>query len=167
MSNHPQRIEPAPGQESVWDYPRPPRLERSELPVEVWFSGRRIAKTSRAFRILETSHPPTWYIPIADIDAKALLPSAKVQSFCEFKGVASYWDLNLEGRASAQAGWSYPEPARDYAELIDHICFYPSRVDRCVVAGETVRAQEGDFYGGWVTSNVVGPFKGASDTRYW
>ena len=167
MRGHPDRIEPGPGQESVWDYPRPPRLERSELPVEVWFAGERVAASSRAYRILETSHPPTWYIPLADIASGVLQPSPKVQSFCEFKGVASYWDLNVDGTISRQAGWSYPTPTAVYAALLDHICFYPSRVDRCVVAGETVQAQEGDFYGGWITSNVVGPFKGAAGTRYW
>lgn len=167
MNAHPDRIAPGPGQESVWDYPRPPRPERCDLRVEVWFAGQRVADTSRAFRILETSHPPTFYIPFADLTSGVVQASPKVQSFCEFKGVASYWDLIADEATSRQAGWSYPTPSPAYADLLDHICFYPSRVDRCVVAGETVQAQEGDFYGGWITSTVVGPFKGAPGTRYW
>ncbi|WP_417519911.1 DUF427 domain-containing protein [Minwuia sp.] len=160
------RIAPGPGQESVWDYPRPPRLEPSTQTVEVWFGGRQIALTQQSFRILETSHPPTYYIPLGDIDETALRRAAG-QSYCEFKGIAEYWSLETGGQVSEQAGWSYPAPTRAFAALKGSICFYPSRVARCLVDGEIVQAQEGDFYGGWITSKVVGPFKGIPGSRFW
>lgn len=159
-------IEPGPGQESVWDYPRPPRLEPSDQLVVVEFAGEVIARTVKALRILETSHPPTYYLPPEDMRTEFLVPSA-LHTFCEFKGSASYWTLKVHDRVSENAGWFYPEPTPRYRALKDHVCFYPSRVDGCYVAGERVQAQEGDFYGGWITSAVVGPFKGGPNSSGW
>jgi len=154
------------GQESVWDYPRPPRLERSPRSIEVFAGGRRIAATSAAFRVLETSHPPVYYVPLADIEPGVLQPSAR-RTFCEFKGAASYYDLVVNGGIVRNAAWYYPSPTRGFEELADHVAFYPGLVDRCVVDGEEVRAQPGDFYGGWITGDIVGPFKGGAGTAGW
>lgn len=159
-------IKPGPGQESVWDYPRPPRLERSDKLVVVEFAGEVIAETRRALRILETSHPPTYYIPPEDIHREFLI-AGELHTFCEFKGNASYWTLKVNERLSENAAWYYPRPTQRYAELKDHACFYPSRVDACYVDGERVQAQAGDFYGGWITEKIVGPFKGGPGTLGW
>ena len=155
-----------PGQESVWDYPRPPRVEPSSRRVRVVFAGRVVADTAAALRVLETSHPPTWYLPPADVDDGCLVP-APGQSLCEWKGMASYWTLRVDGRESPGAAWSYAAPPRDYAALAGYLAFYPGRVDACYVDEERVRSQPGDFYGGWITADVVGPFKGAPGTRGW
>lgn len=157
-------VAPGPGQESVWDYPRPPRLEPSNKPVVVEFAGEVIARTIKALRVLETSHPPNYYIALEDIRTEFLLPSER-HTFCEFKGTASYWTLKVNDRVAENAGWFYPDPSPRYRALKDYVCFYPSRVDACYVDGERVRAQQGDFYGGWITSAVVGPFKGDPETR--
>lgn len=149
--------------ESVWDYPRPPRLEPTTRRLRIVHGGAVLAETIRAFRILETSHPPVYYIPQADIDMGRLHPSAGKSSFCEWKGRAAYWSLP----GAADVAWSYPKPSPAYAALQDHLAFYPSRVDECSVDGERVEAQPGDFYGGWITSDLVGPFKGAPGTLGW
>lgn len=167
----PQRIPPGPGQESVWDYPRPPRLERSEELVRVEFAGRVVAETTRAWRVLETSQPPAYYLPPEDV-AQELLRPADDRSYCEWKGMASYVDLVVDdaaaGRAtSRQAGWYYPDPTARFVALRDHLAFYPQRVDVCLVDGERVESNEGDFYGGWITSRIVGPFKGGPGTSGW
>lgn len=156
--------EPGPGQESVWDYPRPPRLEASEEHVRVLSTGRCIADSRRALRMLETASPPTYYLPAEDIDWDLLqrLPHA---SFCEWKGAASYFALSSEPQARP-AAWLYAEPARDYAAIHRHVSFYPSLVE-CYVDGERVRPQRGGFYGGWVTDRIVGPCKGAAGTGHW
>ncbi|MGI8608258.1 MAG: DUF427 domain-containing protein [Candidatus Dormibacteria bacterium] len=154
------------GQESVWDYPRPPRLERSSKRVEVFVAGHLLASTTAALRVLETSHPPVYYIPLDDIDGEALVPSDR-HTYCEFKGAASYYDLVVEGATTRNAGWYYPSPSRGYEALADHVAFYPGRVERCLVDGEEVTAQAGDFYGGWITADIVGPFKGQSGTSGW
>jgi uncharacterized protein (DUF427 family) len=153
--------------ESVWDYPRPPRLEKSERRITIVHAGVTIADTSRAMRILETSHPPVYYIPQADIAMESLQPSARRGSFCEFKGVASYWSLDVGGRRVEDVAWSYARPSAGYAALKDHLAFYASRVDECSVDGERVVPQPGDFYGGWITSHVTGPFKGSPGTMGW
>jgi uncharacterized protein (DUF427 family) len=155
-----------PGQEWVWEYPRPPRLERSERLVRVEFAGIEIARTTRALRILETSHPPVYYIPPGDV-AMDLLQAARGTTFCEWKGTASYYDIEAGDRTSPRAAWTYHHPDRRYAELRDHLAFYPSRVDACYVGDERVLAQEGDFYGGWITPEIVGPFKGGAGTFGW
>lgn len=152
--------------ESVWDYPRPPRLERVAAEVSVVFGGVEIARTTQALRVLETSHPPTYYIPPGDIIADALEPAAGT-SLCEWKGVARYWTVVAGGRRAERAAWSYPDPTRDFSTLRDHVAFYPGRMDRCRVGAMEVTAQPGDFYGGWVTPNLRGPFKGAPGTLGW
>ena len=161
-----QRVEPGPGQESVWDYPRPPRLEDSEKRIKVVFGGVTIAYTTRAKRVLETSHTPVFYIPPDDIRMEHL-ELADGSSFCEWKGAARYYDVDTGERRETRAAWFYPNPVAAYASLKGYVAFYPSLVDACWVDGEKVRAQEGDFYGGWVTSDVVGPFKGGPGTRGW
>jgi len=166
MSDTEQRIAPGPGQESVWDYPRPPHLEPVEAVLRVDFAGDIIAETHRGYRVLETSHPPVYYIPPVDVRLQFLKP-APGRSFCEFKGAARYWSLQVNGRHVENAAWSYPDPTRDFMVLKDYLAFYASRVDACWVGGERVRAQDGDFYGGWITSGIVGPFKGAPGTQGW
>ncbi len=157
------------GMESVWDYPRPPRLEPTGARLRVVHRGVVIAETSRALRVLETSHPPVFYLPPADVRIDLLERSPSRSSFCEFKGAAVYWTLVLPGGAGAvpDVAWSYSRPTAAFAGLRDHLAFYASRVEECTVDGERVQAQAGDFYGGWITSRVVGPFKGAPGTRGW
>jgi uncharacterized protein (DUF427 family) len=152
--------------ESVWDYPRPPRVERTGRRVRVEFADRVIAESSRSLRVLETSHPPVYYIPRSDIVESFIRPATHT-SFCEFKGHASYIDVVVEDRVAADAGWEYPDPSRGFEDLKDHVAFYPGRVDACFVDGERVKAQDGGFYGGWITSEIAGPFKGAAGTRGW
>jgi uncharacterized protein (DUF427 family) len=152
--------------ESVWDYPRPPRLEPCALRLRVEFNGETVADTTHAYRLLETSHPPTYYIPQADLKMSLLRPNPR-RSFCEFKGQATYWDLVAGDRVSLAAAWSYPSPTKAFSDLRDHLAFYATRVDACFVGEERVQPQEGDFYGGWITSNIVGPFKGAPGTSGW
>ena len=153
--------------ESVWDYPRPPRLERSTARVTVTHAGQTIVSSTRCLRVLETSHPPVYYVPRADITPDVLVPG-EGRSVCEFKGVARYWDLTLAaGDRIRQVGWSYERPVAAFAELAGAVAFYPSRVDECRVDGELVRPQEGDFYGGWITDDITGPFKGAPGTMGW
>ena len=152
--------------ESVWDYPRPPRVEPDSRLVTIELGGVEIVRTVRALRVLETSHPPAFYVPQEDIRHDAL-EQATGRSFCEFKGFASYWDvIGGEARQPA-AAWGYLSPNPQYASLANHLSFYPGRIDRCTVGGETVKAQEGDFYGGWITSEIEGPFKGAPGTLGW
>jgi uncharacterized protein (DUF427 family) len=161
-----QPIEPGPGQESVWDYPRPPRLEPSSQLIRVEFDGEVVAESRRAFRVLETSHPPVYYIPPEDIRLDLLVHSAKA-TYCEWKGRAEYYTIDTGRRRSPNAAWSYPEPTPAFEPIAGFVAFYPSRVDACFVEGERVRAQEGDFYGGWITSAIVGPFKGPPGTQGW
>jgi uncharacterized protein (DUF427 family) len=152
--------------ESVWDYPRPPRIEPSTRRVRVEHGEVAIVDTSSALRVLETSHPPVYYVPRGDVQAGTLEPSAR-RSFCEFKGAASYWDLTVGERRSVDAAWSYEDPSPGYEQLRGMIAFYPSRVDRCLLDDEGVEAQEGDFYGGWITAEVSGPFKGGPGSAGW
>ena len=162
----PVHVEPEPGQESVWDYPRPPALVPDGRRVLITFADEVVADTTRALKILETSHPPTWYLPLADVD-RGCLRAAEGASFCEWKGAASYVDVVVGGRVAAEAGWYYPEPAPAYADLVDHVAFYAGRLDEVTVDGVPVEAQPGGFYGGWITPEVVGPFKGGPDSMGW
>ena len=161
-----KRVVPSPGQESVWDYPRPPRLESTVRHLKVVFAGTVIAETRQALRILETSHPPSYYLPPGDV-RQDLLERAPGRSICEFKGQASYWSIRVGEAVSEAAAWSYAAPWSPYEALKDHLCFYAGRVEACFVDGERVVPQEGDFYGGWRTSDIVGPFKGGAGTRGW
>jgi uncharacterized protein (DUF427 family) len=161
-----KRIEPGPGQESVWDYPRPPRVEESTRHIQVVFNGEVVAETRRARRVLETSHPPVYYIPPEDVRSEYLIP-AQGQSFCEWKGAARYCDVRVGEKTAERAAWSYPTPTPSFASIADHLAFYPGKMDACYVDGQRVTPQPGDFYGGWITSEIVGPFKGEPGTRGW
>ena len=162
-----EREVPGPGQESVWDYPRPPRLELSPRSVEIRVADRVLARSARAYRVLETSHPPGWYLPPADIDMSLLRPSARRGTVCEWKGAATYWDVVVDGMQPIVApAWSYPRPTAEFEAIADHVAFYPSLV-QCSVDGIPVRPQDGGFYGGWITPDVVGPFKGGTGTWGW
>ncbi len=160
-----QRIEPGPGQESVWDYPRPPRLELFEGRVRVYCQDTLIADSRRAKRILETSHPPNFYIPPSDVKQELLQP-APGQSFCEWKGMAGYYDVAVGETRLERVAWTYPAPADRYAALKNHVAFYAHAL-ACFVDDERVQPQPGQFYGGWVTTNIVGPFKGEPGTMHW
>lgn len=154
--------------ESVWDYPRPPRVEHSGHRVTVTFGGGVIAETTNAVRVLETSHPPVYYVPLEDIVPGALRPSDAGPTVCEWKGAATYFDvLGADGRAARAGAWGYAEPRSGFEPLRGTVAFYPGRMDECSVDGEVVEAQAGDFYGGWITSDIVGPFKGSSGTAGW
>jgi uncharacterized protein (DUF427 family) len=157
---------PGPGQESVWDYPRPPRLETSDERVEVEVGGRVVASTTRSWRVLETSHPPTYYLPREAFEPGVLRETGG-DTWCEWKGRASYFDLVAGERVAARAAWTYLDPTRGFEPLAGAVAVMPGLVDRCTVDGETVRPQPGSFYGGWITSRVVGPFKGEPDTAGW
>jgi uncharacterized protein (DUF427 family) len=149
--------------ESVWDYPRPPRVEPSAARVVVELDGEVLADTRRSLRVLETSHPPVYYIPAADVRTDRLAPSARRSTWCEYKGTATYFDA---GDHPAVA-WTYPSPSPGYEAIGGCYAFYPGRVDKATVDGERVEAQPGGYYGGWITSAVTGPFKGGPDTRGW
>jgi uncharacterized protein (DUF427 family) len=154
------------GQESVWDYPRPPSAEVSDRRVVVEFAGQVVADTRRAIRVCETSHPPVFYVPREDV-VDGVLHRAGGGSWCEWKGAATYWDLAVDGGRATAAAWSYEEPSPGYQHLRGAVAFYPGRVDRALVDGEQVRPQPGSFYGGWITDDVVGPFKGEPGTLGW
>lgn len=152
--------------ESVWDYPRPPIVEETAHRIEVDFGGETIVSTRDAVRVLETSHPPVYYVPIEDVSGASLRPNPR-STVCEYKGVASYYDISLGDRTEGAAAWGYSSPAAGYEQLAGRIAFYPSLMDQCRVDGEVVEAQAGDFYGGWITSDISGPFKGAPGTAGW
>ena len=161
----PRRIEPGPGQESVWDYPRPPRVEPSRKPIRVAFHGQEIARSDRAIRVLETAGPPTPYLPPDDVRTDLLVPVDRT-TVCEWKGVARYFDVIVADRRARQAAWAYPQPDPGYEELAGYLSFYPRRVE-CCLGDERVRPQPGGYYGGWITSEIVGPFKGEPGTENW
>ncbi|MEL6494748.1 MAG: DUF427 domain-containing protein [Cyanobacteria bacterium J06623_7] len=163
----PNRIEPQPGQESVWDYPRPPRLEPSAKQIRIVFNDVEIANSDRSYRVLETSHPPVYYLTPEDICLEYLTHVASSRSFCEWKGLAGYYNLRVGSREIINAAWYYPEPTPQFAPIKDYLAFYPSKMDACYVAGELVQAQAGDFYGGWITADIVGPFKGEPGSWGW
>ncbi len=152
--------------ESVWDYPRPPRLEAVVQELRIVLAGETVAVTRAGLRVLETSHPPVYYLP-RDAFTCAVLPSGRRRSFCEWKGSAAYWSLAANGRTAIDCAWSYPDPTAPFAALRDHLAVYPAAMDRCTVEGETVTPQPGGFYGGWITDNLRGPFKGAPGTMHW
>lgn len=161
-----ERVIPEPGQESVWDYPRPPRLEDSPKHIQVVFNGVVIADTHQAKRVLETSHPPVYYIPSADIQADSLLPSAQA-SWCEWKGHARYYTVAVGDRQAPNAAWFYPDPTPPFESMKNYVAFYPHLMEACYVNGELVQPQPGNFYGGWITSEIVGPFKGGAGSWGW
>lgn len=150
----------------MWDYPRPPRLEAEHRRITVTLGGVTVADTSSALRMLETSHPPTYYLP-PDAFEPGVLVAAVGSSYCEWKGEARYWTVRAGGREASRAGWSYPAPTPAYVALADYVALYCAAMDRCEIAGEVARPQPGGFYGGWVTSWVTGPFKGEPGTLGW
>ncbi|GAB5453532.1 MAG: DUF427 domain-containing protein [Halioglobus sp.] len=155
---------PGDGQESVWDYPRPPALQASTDTVVVGEPHKPLAKTARAMRVLETASPPTYYLPPDDVDCTQLVRTAD-QSFCEWKGVATYWALAARPEAGPIA-WSYDDPSERFRAIDDYFSFYPGRI-ACFVEGERVLPQPGQFYGGWVTRRIAGPFKGEPGSGHW
>ncbi len=156
---------PKDGQESVWDYPRPPVLVRSSRTVRVEFEGRQIAFSSTCYRVLETSHSPSWYIPLEDVRSEFLIPTRKT-SFCEWKGTAKYWTVSIGQKPVENVAWSYESPNPRFAEIRGFLALYPDILE-CYVDDERVKPQPGGFYGGWITSDVVGPFKGVPGSHGW
>ncbi len=161
-----QPITPKPGQESVWDYPRPPRVEATSKRVRVVFNGETIIDTTDSFRVLETSHPPTYYMPKDALQNVAFQKTAR-RTICEFKGAATYWTITVGDRTLKNGLWSYETPRAGFEPIKGYIALYPAQMDACYVDDEQVKAQEGDFYGGWITSDIVGPFKGGAGTLGW
>ena len=161
-----RRITPGPGQESVWDYPRPPRVEDTTKFLQVVFNGTLIAETRRAKRVLETSHPPVYYIPPQDVKMEYLETTSRT-SWCEWKGQAAYHTVSVGDKQVESAAWSYPDPTPGFETIRGYVAFYPDLMDACYVDGEQVQAQSGGFYGGWITSDIVGPFKGEPGTWGW
>lgn len=149
------------GQESVWDYPRPPRVEPTPRRIRVVQGGLTLVDTTRALRVLETSHPPVYYVPIDDVREGVLRAVAR-STFCEFKGAARYFDVVVGERVATAAAWTY-----DGGPLEGHVAFYAGPMDACLVDDERVTPQEGGFYGGWITRHVAGPFKGGPGTAGW
>lgn len=162
----PSRIEPGPGQESVWDYPRPPRIEATQKHIVVIFNGVTIADTTNAIRILETSHPPSYYLPPTDLKMEYFHPDSQ-SSFCEFKGRARYYTLTVGDKTEVAVAWYYPNPAPPYTTISNYVALYPGRMDACYIDDELVTPQPGGFYGGWITKDIVGPFKGGEGTFGW
>lgn len=158
-------LSPGPGEESVWDYPRPPRVEPDSRHVQVICDDVVIADTRDAVRVLETASPPVFYFHPADVRTEYLVPSART-SFCEWKGTATYWSVQVGEALKRDAAWSYPEPRPGYEPIADFLSFYPAKLE-CWIEGHLVEAQPGDFYGGWVTAEIVGPFKGERGTEWW
>ena len=160
------RLEPGPGQESVWDYPRPPRLEPTTARLEVVLGGQKIAETVDGYRVLETSHPPTYYLP-PDAFVPGSVRPVGGSTRCEWKGQAAYADLVGGGVVAPRAAWWYPDPTEGFRPIARYLAVMPGLVDACFVDGERVVPQPGGFYGGWVTAAVVGPFKGGPGTHGW
>lgn len=158
-------LEPVPGQESVWDYPRPPRIDPDSRLVRVLHGDTVIAESREAIRILETASPPTFYIPPNDVRMELLSPT-RGSSLCEWKGPASYWSLRFGGHEIPNVAWSYEKPFADFTQIRGYLGFYPSKLE-CYVDDDHVEPQPGGFYGGWVTPEVVGPFKGEPGTGGW
>lgn len=158
-------IDPQPGQESVWDYPRPPRFAADTREVVVRWGEIEVARTTQAIRVLETASPPGFYLPWRDV-ARHLFQEAPGTSFCEWKGPARYWSLIDARRTLAAAAWSYPHPLPGAEAIADCVAFYASRLE-CEVDGHVVIPQPGGFYGGWITPELVGPFKGVPGSEGW
>lgn len=162
----PKPIKPEPGQESVWDYPRPPRLEPCGKHIEIVFNGVTIASTDNSQRVLETSHPPVYYIPLENIRTEYLRKTAP-GSFCEWKGSAIYYDVVVGDKQLNKVGWGYPQPTPAFEAIKNCVAFYAQPMDGCYVDGEKVTPQPGNFYGGWITKDIVGPFKGEPGSWGW
>jgi uncharacterized protein (DUF427 family) len=162
----PNPTPPQPGQESVWDYPRPAILEDSNKHLKIVCNGVVLAETQNAKRVLETSHPPVYYIPSEDIKLEHLIETPK-KTWCEWKGRCQYYDVSVADKYINYAAWRYIEPTPDFASIQEYYSFYANSMDACYVNDELVKPQAGDFYGGWITSDIVGPFKGEPGTTWW
>jgi uncharacterized protein (DUF427 family) len=163
---HPIPISPRSNQESVWSYPRPPRVERTARRIRAVLAGVSLADSGRALRVLETSHPPTYYLPPEDVRMELLAPT-QGSSACEWKGRAVYYDALVEGRRIPRVAWSYPEPYPTFEVIRDHLAFYLPALDAAYVDDERAHPQPGGFYGGWITSDLAGPFKGEPGSSSW
>ncbi|TWT77768.1 hypothetical protein Pla123a_15640 [Posidoniimonas polymericola] len=163
---HPKPVPPKPGQESVWDYPRPPAIERCHARLRVVFAGQTIADTTDGYRVLETSHPPVYYLPITEEFSQHLGPAGG-GSFCEWKGAARYFDIRVGDLVAEKAAWGYDDPTARFAPIAGFVAIYPGKMDACYVDDERVTPQPGGFYGGWITSSVAGPFKGGPGSMGW
>ncbi len=152
--------------ESVWEYPRPPIIEPTSLYLRVYFGGLLLAETKKAFRVIETSHPPVYYFPPEDVQMNYLYPSSR-RTFCEWKGQACYYTIKTPDKEVRNAAWYYPHPNPGYSSITNYIAFYPQLMDQCFVEDELVKPQPGNFYGGWITSNLIGPFKGEAGSDHW
>lgn len=162
-------VDPEPageGQESVWSFPRPAIAEACERRIVIRHRGMTIVDTRHAVRVIETSHPPSYYLPPDSLAHARLLPSPH-RSICEWKGQATYVDLEIGGEILREVGWRYPSPTPEFHRLAGFIAFYAAPFDECLVDGEPVTPQPGGFYGGWITSHVAGPFKGIPGSRFW
>ena len=166
FSGHPEPDPVGPGQESVWDYPRPAIAEPTDRHIRIIHRGVTVADSKQAWRTLETSHPPTYYIPQSDIAMERLEPNSR-RTLCEWKGQANYWDLVIDGERLEAVAWSYPQPTPAFASIRDHLAFYPDPLDQCLVDGEQITPQPGEFYGGWISRYEAGPFKGIPGSRFW
>jgi len=166
QSHHPDPDPVGPGQESVWDYPRPAVCEPTTRRVQVIHAGVTIADSTQAWRTLETSHPPTYYIPPSDIAMDLLRPNAR-RSICEWKGQAQYWDVVLGEEHIEAVAWSYADPTANFAPIAGYCAFYPDPFNQCLIDGEQITPQPGGFYGGWISKYEAGPFKGIPGSRFW
>lgn len=155
-----------PGEESVWDYPRPPRLEPTSKHIEVYFNGVKIADTRRAMRVLETSHPPVYYLPPDDVKMEYFARTER-DTFCEWKGSAVYYTISVDGKSARDAAWAYLDPDAEFKPIAGYVAIYPAAMDGCYVDGERVLPQPGRYYGGWITREIKGPFKGAPGSAGW
>lgn len=161
-----EKTEPGPGQESVWDYPRPPAVQGSDRHIQIVFNGATIVDTRDSHRVLETSHPPVYYVPRKDVVPGCLEPTDHATT-CEWKGRAVYFTVVVGSRRAENAAWSYPDPKPGFEAIAGAVAFYPGKMDACLVDGVRAEAQPSDFYGGWITPDIVGPFKGGPGTRGW
>jgi uncharacterized protein (DUF427 family) len=166
MMDRPVPASPGPGQESVWDYPRPAICAPTTRRIRIIHRGVTIADTRRAIRTLETSHPPSYYFPPGDIIEGLLWPNER-RSLCEWKGTARYFDVNLGGELIELAAWSYANPTPTFKPLEGFVAFYGQYFDACMVDDEVAVMQQGSFYGGWITADLAGPFKGVPGSRLW
>jgi uncharacterized protein (DUF427 family) len=165
--HHPEPDPVGPGQESVWDYPRPAIAEPTSRHVQVIHRGITLADSRNAWRTLETSHPPTYYIPPEDVATDCLAANPSRRSLCEWKGQARYFDVVIGDQRIDAAAWSYPDPSASFAGIADYFAFYPDPFDACLIDGEKIIPQPGQFYGGWISRYEAGPFKGGPGSRFW
>ncbi|MDJ0641932.1 MAG: DUF427 domain-containing protein [Erythrobacter sp.] len=166
FGGHPDPDPVGPGQESVWDYPRPAIAEPTDRRIQIVHKDIEVVDSRAAWRTLETSHPPTYYIPQSDIAMEHLQPNPR-RTMCEWKGQANYWDLAIGDARLEAVAWSYPSPTPAFAPIKDYLAFYPDPLDRCMVDGEAITPQPGSFYGGWISQYEAGPFKGVPGSRFW